>query len=59
MPTESSTLLSPPPPTVPPPPVVLPGSGKKKLYQTIAEGKSPVIGDHKEARLLLKQREGR
>ncbi|KAJ8280735.1 hypothetical protein GJAV_G00058380 [Gymnothorax javanicus] len=46
----------PPPPTLPPPPVIL--SGKKKLYQAIAERKTPVLGDHEEARLLLKQREG-
>ncbi|XP_035242008.1 UPF0692 protein C19orf54 homolog isoform X1 [Anguilla anguilla] len=58
MSTDGPTLPSPPPPPAPPPPAVLPVSGKKKLYQTIAEGKSPVLGDHEEARLLLRQREG-
>ncbi|XP_061072744.1 actin maturation protease isoform X2 [Conger conger] len=58
MSTESPTPPPPLPPTAPPPPVVLPGSSKKKLYQAIAEGKSPVVGDHKEAQLLLRQREG-
>ncbi|KAJ8368958.1 hypothetical protein SKAU_G00089860 [Synaphobranchus kaupii] len=58
MSTESPTLSSPPPPTAPPPPVLLPCSGKKKLYQAIAQGKSPMLGDYEEARLLLKQREG-
>ncbi|KAI1893216.1 hypothetical protein AGOR_G00121410 [Albula goreensis] len=48
----------PPPPLAPTPPAVLPSSSKKKLYQAIADGKSPVQGDHEEARILLQQREG-
>lgn len=54
--------LLPPPPPPPPPPLpktVLDSavSGKKKLYQTLAEGKAPVEGDNEEALLLLRQRE--
>ncbi|XP_028817590.1 actin maturation protease isoform X2 [Denticeps clupeoides] len=49
----------PAPPPPPPPPRVAHASGpKKKLYQALAEGKAPVEGDHKEALLLLKQRDG-
>uniref|UniRef100_UPI003AB04B1E actin maturation protease n=1 Tax=Centroberyx gerrardi TaxID=166262 RepID=UPI003AB04B1E len=52
--------VSPPPPP-PPPPGALPPpasvSSKKKLYQAIASGRSPVEGDHAEARLLLQQRD--
>uniref|UniRef100_A0A3P9A4H2 Actin maturation protease n=1 Tax=Esox lucius TaxID=8010 RepID=A0A3P9A4H2_ESOLU len=47
--------LHPPPP--PPPPTPSLGPSQKKLYQAIAAGKSPVKGDHAEARLLLSQRE--
>ncbi|XP_030262758.1 actin maturation protease [Sparus aurata] len=54
--------VSPPPPPPPPPPA--PGqppppvpTQKKKLYQTIASSRSPVEGNHTEARLLLSQRE--
>ncbi|XP_056296291.1 actin maturation protease [Pseudoliparis swirei] len=53
-------LLSPPPPPPLPPPGPPPppaSSPKKKLYQTIASGRSPVEGNHTEARLLLSQRE--
>ncbi|XP_029373173.1 actin maturation protease [Echeneis naucrates] len=57
-------LSSPHPPPPPPPPPPAPGppppphaSGhQKKLYQTIASSRSPVEGDHTEARLLLTQR---
>lgn len=56
--------VSPPPPPPPPPPA--PGqppppvpTQKKKLYQTIASSRSPVEGNHTEARLLLSQRESR
>ncbi|XP_051255093.1 UPF0692 protein C19orf54 homolog isoform X2 [Dicentrarchus labrax] len=46
----------PPPPALgPPPPPV--SASLKKLYQTIASSRSPVEGDHTEARLLLGQRE--
>ncbi|XP_063061443.1 actin maturation protease isoform X2 [Engraulis encrasicolus] len=50
-------VLPPPPP--PPPPTALgpSSSGKKKLYQAIAEGKAPVQGDYEEALCLLRQRE--
>ncbi|XP_069004276.1 actin maturation protease [Embiotoca jacksoni] len=52
--------LSPPPPP-PPPPVPCPpppaSAPKKKLYQTIGSSRSPVEGNHTEARLLLSQRE--
>ncbi|KAL0972899.1 hypothetical protein UPYG_G00196200 [Umbra pygmaea] len=48
---------SPPPPPGPPPPTASSGPSKKKLYQAIAAGNSPVEGDHAEARLLLSQRE--
>ncbi|XP_039986101.1 UPF0692 protein C19orf54 homolog [Xiphias gladius] len=44
----------PPPPPPPPPPA---SAHKKKLYQTIASSRSPVEGDHTEARLLLSQRD--
>ncbi|XP_029570362.1 actin maturation protease isoform X2 [Salmo trutta] len=47
----------PPPPPGPPPPTAASGPSKKKLYQAIAAGKTPVEGDHAEARLLLSQRE--
>ncbi|KAJ8392172.1 hypothetical protein AAFF_G00079780 [Aldrovandia affinis] len=59
MSTESPALPAPPPPPplAPPHPTVL-GSRKKKLYQAIAEGRSPIQGDHDEPRLLLRQREG-
>ncbi|XP_041729458.1 UPF0692 protein C19orf54 homolog [Coregonus clupeaformis] len=46
-----------PPPPGPPPPTAASGPSKKKLYQAIAAGKTPVEGDHAEARLLLCQRE--
>ncbi|XP_040901993.1 UPF0692 protein C19orf54 homolog [Toxotes jaculatrix] len=45
----------PPPPGPPPPPPA--SAPKKKLYQTIASSRSPVEGDHTEARLLLSQRD--
>lgn len=57
--------LSPPPPPPPPPPpapgpALSPVSAPiKKLYQTIASSRSPVEGNHTEARLLLSQRESR
>ncbi|XP_034556835.1 UPF0692 protein C19orf54 homolog [Notolabrus celidotus] len=48
----------PPPPPAPGPPPPPPASApKKKLYQTIASSRSPVEGNHTEARLLLSQRE--
>ncbi|XP_029923504.1 actin maturation protease [Myripristis murdjan] len=47
----------PPAPPGPPPPPLASAPPKKKLYQTIASGKSPVEGDHEEARLLLGHRE--
>ncbi|XP_056229712.1 actin maturation protease [Seriola aureovittata] len=56
-------LSSPPPPPPPPPPAPGPpppppaSAHKKKLYQTIASSRSPVEGDHTEARLLLSQRD--
>ncbi|KAJ7990443.1 hypothetical protein DPEC_G00300370 [Dallia pectoralis] len=51
-----------PPPPLPPPPgppqhTASSVPSQKKLYQAIAAGKSPVVGDHAEARLLLGQRE--
>ncbi|KAM3875198.1 actin maturation protease [Diretmus argenteus] len=52
--------VSPPPPPPPPPGPGLPPASepsKTKLYQAIARGKSPVEGDHAEARLLLSKRE--
>ncbi|XP_035535772.1 UPF0692 protein C19orf54 homolog isoform X2 [Morone saxatilis] len=54
--------LGPPPPPPPPPPAPGPppppaSAPKKKLYQTIASSRSPVEGNHTEARLLLSQRE--
>ncbi|XP_010782033.1 actin maturation protease [Notothenia coriiceps] len=54
--------LSPPPPPPPAPPAQDPprppaSTHKKKLYQTIASSRSPVEGNHTEARLLLSQRE--
>ncbi|KAM6987718.1 actin maturation protease isoform 1-T2 [Tautogolabrus adspersus] len=58
-----SLPLSPPPPPPPPPapgpppPPPLASAPKKKLYQTIASSRSPLKGDHTEARLLLSQRE--
>lgn len=48
----------PPPPASGPPPSSVPAS-KKKLYQTIASSRSPVEGDHTEARFLLSQWENR
>lgn len=45
----------PPPPAGPPPPTAL--APRKKLYQTIASSRSPVEGNHAEARILLSQRE--
>ncbi|KAM4627949.1 actin maturation protease [Polymixia lowei] len=53
----SMDLPLPPPPPPPPPPHTASEPSKKKLYQAIAAGKSPVEGDHEEARLLLSQRE--
>lgn len=50
-------LPPPPPPPGPPPPADATVPSKKRLYQAIAAGKSPVEGDHAEARLLLSQRE--
>ncbi|KAF1394097.1 hypothetical protein PFLUV_G00022960 [Perca fluviatilis] len=47
----------PPPPPAPGPPPPPASTSKKKLYQTIASSRSPVEGDHTEARLLLSQRE--
>ncbi|XP_054461191.1 actin maturation protease [Anoplopoma fimbria] len=47
----------PPPPPAPGPPLPPASSPKKKLYQTIASSRSPVEGNHTEARLLLSQRE--
>ncbi|XP_035647473.1 UPF0692 protein C19orf54 homolog [Oncorhynchus keta] len=57
--TEGSSMEHPPPPPPPgpPPPTAASGPSKKKLYQAIAAGKTPVEGDHAEARLLLSQRE--
>ncbi|KAL4647363.1 hypothetical protein GN956_G7919 [Arapaima gigas] len=57
MTTEHPALLLPPPPLPAPalPPPLC--SSKKKLYQTIAEGKAPIEGDHEEARQLLTKRE--
>uniref|UniRef100_UPI0037E8DF0A actin maturation protease n=1 Tax=Semicossyphus pulcher TaxID=241346 RepID=UPI0037E8DF0A len=59
--------LPPPPPPLPPPaqcPPHAPGplspsasAPKKKLFQTIASSRSPVEGNHTEARILLTQRE--
>ncbi|XP_070987928.1 actin maturation protease isoform X3 [Oncorhynchus clarkii lewisi] len=59
--TEGSSMGHPPPPPPPgpPPPAAASGPSKKKLYQAIAAGKTPVEGDHAEARLLLSQRESR
>ncbi|XP_038162258.1 UPF0692 protein C19orf54 homolog [Cyprinodon tularosa] len=50
--------MSLPPP--PPPPALLPPppAAKKKLYQSIASSSAPVEGDHTEACLLLRQRDG-
>lgn len=56
------SLFPPPPPPPPasgPPPPSVSASKKKKLYQAIASSRSPVEGDHTEARLLLSQRESR
>ncbi|XP_029301584.1 actin maturation protease [Cottoperca gobio] len=63
---ECPLSLPPPPPPGPPPPPPPPAPGpppppastpRKKLYQTIASSRSPVEGNHTEARLLLSQRE--
>nr|XP_020480178.1 UPF0692 protein C19orf54 homolog [Monopterus albus] len=51
--------LPPPPPAPAPPPPSPASAPKKKLYQTIASRRSPVEGDHTEARFLLSQRESR
>ncbi|XP_056621981.1 actin maturation protease [Triplophysa dalaica] len=48
----------PPPPPLPPPLSLTPsGSSKKRLYQAIAEGKSPVEGDYEEAKIIIGQRQ--
>ncbi|XP_078480458.1 actin maturation protease [Lampetra planeri] len=47
----------PPPPPPPPAPVPAASAAKKKLYQTISSSRSPVEGDHTEARSLLTHRE--
>ncbi|XP_005987906.3 actin maturation protease [Latimeria chalumnae] len=55
---QDSSVVSPPIP--PPPPLPLMAHvrpQKKKLYQTISESRSPVIGDVEEAKMLLKSRE--
>ncbi|XP_036392421.1 UPF0692 protein C19orf54 homolog [Megalops cyprinoides] len=54
---DNPVVPPPPPPPTLPPPAALPGPSKRRLYQAIAEGRSPVEGDHEEARLLLRQRE--
>ncbi|XP_074535288.1 actin maturation protease [Halichoeres trimaculatus] len=55
----SPPLLPPPPPPPPPagPPPPPASAPRKKLYQTIASSRSPVEGNHTEARILLSQRE--
>ncbi|KAA0714846.1 UPF0692 protein C19orf54 -like protein [Triplophysa tibetana] len=51
-------LAAPPPPPLPPPLSLTPsGSSKKKLYQAIAKGKSPVEGDYEEAKIIIGQRQ--
>ncbi|KAI3354239.1 hypothetical protein L3Q82_018774, partial [Scortum barcoo] len=59
-PPPAAAPLPPPPPLLPPalPPLPPASAPKKKLYQAIASNRSPVEGDHTEARLLLSQREG-
>ncbi|XP_043923183.1 UPF0692 protein C19orf54 homolog isoform X2 [Protopterus annectens] len=49
------SVFSTPPP---PPPLASPSFflGNKKLYQRVAEGKTPVTGDHEEAKVLIKNR---
>lgn len=53
-------FAAPPPPPLPPPLSLTPSvSSKKKLYQAIAEGKSPVEGDYEEAKIIIGQRQSR
>ncbi|XP_078097828.1 actin maturation protease [Mustelus asterias] len=54
---EWSMLPPPPPPPLPPPFLPLPSvPPRKKLYQILAEGPMPVIGDREEVKMLLKNR---
>ncbi|TRY88459.1 hypothetical protein DNTS_018884 [Danionella cerebrum] len=50
----ASELIPPPPPL---PLLALPESSKKKLYQALAEGREPVVGDYEEARIIIGQRQ--